>query len=350
MSIVLQRPTLLGRPPFGARDDAALLDELIALTHHHLAGCQPYAAMWPGWSSADSLAQLPFVHTIVFKHLRLRTEAEGISHQRELTSSSTSGNAPSAIPLDARSSELQAASTRAVLEDFVGASPRPLVVLDSPRSLRSRTLGARTAAALALRPLSSDLHFVLADADVPGSLDWDAVLAALGDGEELLVYGFTWMLWLGWAQATQPERLRDVRVDFVHSGGWKKLEAISVAREAFDAKLLASVGSGSRVLDYYGMAEQVGMIFPLCPHGVRHVPTWGDVLVRDPWTLEALPPGEAGMLQLLNVLALGGPYHSVLSEDVGRLMPDPCPCGRGGRTFVLDGRVPKAEVRGCANG
>jgi Acyl-protein synthetase, LuxE len=55
------------------------------------------------------------------------------------------------------------------------------------------------------------------------------------------------------------------------------------------------------------------------------------------------------MLQLLNVLAHGAPYHSVLTEDLGRLAEGQCPCGRPGRRFQLLGRVPKAELRGCAN-
>lgn len=349
MSVAVQHPALVERPPFGPRDDELLLQELVALTRHHLAGCVPYAAMWPGWSGADGIDEIPYVHASVFKHLRLRTNGEGIRHSREVTSSATSGQTPASIALDGASSALQSASTRAVLADFLGDHTRPLVVLDSARALRSRALGARTAAALALEPLSSDLRFVLGEADDPATLDWDAVLAMLGDPPELLVYGFTWMLWLAWAQACLPERLREVRVDFVHSGGWKKLEAISVGREEFDRRLLASVGAGSRVLDYYGMAEQVGMIFALCPHGARHVPVWGEALVRDPWTLEALPPGQRGMLQLLNVLALGAPYHSVLTEDLGRLLDGPCPCGREGHTFVLEGRVPKSELRGCAN-
>jgi hypothetical protein len=342
-------PLLLESPPFGPRDDDELLAELIALTQRHLDGCPEYAAVWRHWSGADSVAELPYLHAGVFKHLSLRTEGEDIRHQREVRSSSTTGQAPATIALDARSAELQAISTRAVLEDFIGTDRRPLVVLDGGSSLRSRALGARTAAALALRPLSSDLRFVLSEPDEPASLNWEAVLATLADGDSLLVYGFTWMLWLGWAQAHVPERLRDVRVDFVHSGGWKKLEALAVAREEFDARLLAGVGPGSRVLDYYGMAEQIGMIFPLCDHGLRHVPVWGEVLVRDPWTLEPLPAGELGMLQLLNVLALGAPYHSVLTEDLGRLVDGPCGCGREGRVFQLEGRVPKSEVRGCAN-
>jgi Acyl-protein synthetase, LuxE len=344
---------LLDIAPFGPRDDARLIAELERLSASHLAGCPEFAAMWPEWTPDGTLAGIPYVHTQVFKHLRLRTAAEGIEHGRDITSSATSGGAPSSIALDAASSALQARSTTAILEDFLGSAPRPLVVLDAPRSLRSRALTARVAAALALRPLSTDLHVVLADADDPASVRWDAVARAIDGTDELLVYGFTWMLWLAWGAAALPaelaERLRGVRVDFVHSGGWKKLEAVSVGRERFDAALLQACAPGSRVLDYYGVAEQVGVIFPLCEAGVRHAPAWADVIVRDPWTLQALEPGRTGMLQLLNVLALGAPYHAVLTEDLGRLHAGACPCGREGRTFTLEGRVPKAEIRGCAN-
>ena len=103
------------------------------------------------------------------------------------------------------------------------------------------------------------------------------------------------------------------------------------------------------MLDYYGVAEQVGVIFPLCEHGRRHAPAWAEVVVRDPWSLEPLGPEQPGMLQLLNVLALGAPYHSVLDRGRRSAARRRCACGRDGRTFSLDGRVPKAEVRGCAN-
>jgi len=75
---------------------------------------------------------------------------------------------------------------------------------------------------------------------------------------------------------------------------------------------------------------------------------WADIVVRDPISLAPLE-GEPGLLQLLNVLAVGAPYHSVLTEDTGRVVPGACPCGRSGKRFELLGRLPKAEVRGCAN-
>jgi hypothetical protein len=344
---------LLERPPFGPRDDALLLERLNALTRRHLDGCAPYAAMWPGaHGDAATIADLPWVHTTVFKHLKLVTD--GVEARREINSSSTSGQQPSAIALDAASSDLQGRSTRAILADFVGTRPRPLVVLDSARALRARALSARSAAALALRPLSTDLHFALSTSDDPASVRWDAVAAALEGQDELLVYGFTWMLWLAWGTGAIPdevaERLKSVRTVFVHSGGWKKLESLAVSREQFDTALAATVAPGSSVVDYYGLVEQIGVVFPLCEHGRRHAPLWSEVLARDPWTLEALGPEQDGMLQLLNPLALGGPYHSVLTEDLGRVhAEETCPCGRQGRTFSLEGRVPKAEVRGCAN-
>ena len=59
--------------------------------------------------------------------------------------------------------------------------------------------------------------------------------------------------------------------------------------------------------------------------------------------------GEAGMLQLMNCLAFGAPYHNVLTEDMGVTFEAACACGREGQRFELLGRMPDAELRGCAN-
>lgn len=340
---------LLDRPPFGARDDHRFLGEMLALTEHHLAGCAEYRAMWRGWRGAATIDALPFVHVGVFKHILLRTG--GAASQRVLRSSGTTGSTTSRIALDDESSALQARSSTAILADFVGSDAAPLLVVDHASSLRQRgEISARVAAAMSLRPLASDIVFVLAEANQPRSVKWNEVAAAAALTAHLRVYGFTSMLWEAWSQpipSGAAAALRSVRVDFVHSGGWKRLENQRVTREQFDAALLRDAGPESRVIDYYGLVEQVGMVFPLCAAGFRHVPAWAGVVVRDPWTLQ--PAGE-GMLQLLNVLAKGAPYHSVLTEDLGRLADDGvCACGREGTRFELLGRIPKAETRGCAN-
>ena len=344
---------LLNGAPFAERDEAAFLAEMNELCRWHLANCAEYRRVWPAWAEAKQVEGLPFLHVGVFKQLFWKTTAPGISHQRTLRSSSTTQASASRIALDERSSALQARSSQAILRDLVGEGMRPLAILDNARSLQTRgEASARITAAMSLRFLASEIHFLLENADSPETLQWARLLPVLARNRRLLVYGFTWMLWRAWVQTPMPEEARlalaETEIHFVHSGGWKKLEAERVDRNQFDTALLATAGPGSRVTDYYGLVEQVGVIFPLCDHGFRHVPRWAGVLARDAWTLETIED-RPGLLQFMNVLSWGAPYHSVLTEDMGRLVPGGCPCGRLGQRFELLGRVPKAEVRGCAN-
>jgi hypothetical protein len=338
---------------YGTRDDAAFLKELRTLTEHHLVGCPEYARIWPAWKPSNHVEDFPFLHVGTFKSVQFATKAEGLKHQRVLKSSATSSGVSSQIMLDQRSAEIQARSSNAILADFLGTNLRPLLVLDSVGALRSGAeVSARIAAALSLKPLSSDIIFLLKDAGDPQTMKWDTLLRALSAADSLLVYGFTYMLWTAWANTDMPSEvraaLRGKKVDFVHSGGWKKLDHLRVSREQFDSALTRDLNPTSRVIDFYGLVEQVGVVYPLCSAGFRHVPVWADVLVRNPWTLESLPNSE-GQLQLINLLAWGAPYHNVLTEDMGRLIPGECSCGRRGKRFEFIGRVPKAEMRGCAN-
>jgi hypothetical protein len=328
-----------------------------ALTAHHAALCPEFAAA-VGVSAANPLVparrveEIPFLHVGLFKRMKLATSAPDNRTVRTVLSSSTSGTA-SRIQIDEKSSRLQSKSAGAILHDFIGGGLRPLLVLDSVQSLRMRDeFSARVMAAMSLKPFATEIFFLLKDPADPASLQIKQLECALKPGGDLLVYGFSWMLWAGWCQAGLPEEiraeLRSRRIFFVHSGGWKKLEHAQVPRTVFDQTLLADAAPGSLVLDYYGLVEQMGVIFPLCPAGSRHVPRWADVIVRDSWTGEPLAEGE-GQLQLLNVISWGTPCHSVLTEDMGRLLPGVCACGRQGRRFELLGRVPRAEIRGCAN-
>jgi hypothetical protein len=343
---------LLDLPPFAARDDVLLLQEMNAITRWHCDGCEPYRRVWPHFREARAFADLPFLHAGAFKQREWLTVSRDLKHQRQLMSSSTSGQS-SRIALDAHSSSLQSRSSTAILKAFVGDSIRPLIVLDSARALQQRgEISARITAAMSLRPLASEIHFIVKEQGSDARVDWATVESLCRTHAHLLVYGFTWMLWTSWAAASIPSSVMDAlnrtQIHFVHSGGWKRLESLGVDREAFDSRLLARAGPGSSVLDFYGLVEQVGIIYPLCESGFRHAPRWATVLVRDPWTLDSLDD-RAGMLQLMNPLAFGAPYHNVLTEDIGRVIPGPCPCGADGVRFEFHGRVPRAEARGCAN-
>ena len=205
---------------------------------------------------------------------------------------------------------------------------------------------------MSLQPLSTEIHFLLDDPEDPTSMKWDKVIKIFNNENAFLIYGFTWFLWAAWADAKIPENVKSLltgkQIHFVHSGGWKKLESLKIDREKFDEKLLQDLDPSSRVIDYYGLVEQIGIIYPMCEYGFRHVPIWADVIVRDPYTVKPLID-KTGQIQFLNIIALGAPYHSVLTEDLGRIKPGNCPCGRRGQRFELIGRIPKSQIRGCAN-
>jgi hypothetical protein len=344
---------LLQHSPFGPRDESAFLAEMNALTAGHLSQSPELRCIWREWRPAQSVAEIPFLHVGLFKSLDFRKTASGKTFGRVLESSSTTGSRPSRIPLDAESSALQSRSVTAILRDFIGAgAERTLLIVDCSRSLRSAgTLSARTAAAMSLSPLAGNLYFLLEAPDTE-SISWQALSRALAGGGDLLVYGFTWALWQAWRTVLANDAYRDMLADrkiiFLHSGGWKKMESARVDRSRFDDVLTASAGPGSKVIDFYGLVEQVGIVYPLCNYGARHVPVWADALVRNPWTMEPVED-EPGQLALMNTLARGAPYQSILTEDLARILPGPCGCGRSGRRFELLGRIPKAETRGCSN-
>lgn len=70
------------------------------------------------------------------------------------------------------------------------------------------------------------------------------------------------------------------------------------------------------------------------------------MLVRDPVTLEVVPDGEVGLLQVFTTLATSYPGHSILTEDLGVM--EPCACGAG-RGFRVLGRAKGSEIRGCSD-
>jgi hypothetical protein len=96
--------------------------------------------------------------------------------------------------------------------------------------------------------------------------------------------------------------------------------------------------------------ENVGVIYPDCPCGNKHVPVFAEVIVRNPLTLEPVRAGEQGLVQVCSVLPTSFPGFLLLTEDIGEIVNyQDCPCGRRGTCFRFVKRMPKAEVRGCGN-
>lgn len=98
------------------------------------------------------------------------------------------------------------------------------------------------------------------------------------------------------------------------------------------------------------MVEQVGSIFMECEEGFLHTPNFAEILIRNFEDWSVLPIGQSGVVQTISILPKSYPGHSLLTEDLGTIKGiDDCKCGRKGTYFLIDGRIPKAELRGCSD-
>lgn len=105
--------------------------------------------------------------------------------------------------------------------------------------------------------------------------------------------------------------------------------------------------AGYSCVNEYGMTEMASQFYDNVLYNRFHHsteprykigPAWTRTLVVDPDSLQAVPPGQPGILRHLD-LANCGSVMAIQTDDVGHLT-------RAG--FELSGRAPGAEARGCA--
>jgi hypothetical protein len=339
-------------PPYGlgqADKDAILLGGLAALTAHHRERCPPYARLLDALARPmpARVADIPFLPVSLFK-TDLLTSIPPEELFKTVTSSGTTGQAVSRIQLDRATAGLQTRALAAIMADLLGPQRLPMVIVDCASVLKDRhSFNARAAGILGMMTFGRQHVFALDDEMRPNTAGLEAFLERFGSGKVLL-FGFTWIVWKYFAPAMAAAGLRFDDAILVHSGGWKRLAEEAVDNAAFGAGLEQRTGIGT-VRNFYGMAEQVGSVFVEGPDGLLYPPWFADVIIRDPVTLAALPPGQAGVIQVVSLLPQSYPGHSLLTEDLGIIEHVDAVPGRGGKGFRVLGRVPQAELRGCSD-
>ncbi len=356
--------SLLATPPYAQppeEREAGLLEvfkeELDYACERH-PGYKNYVRQWPSdYRSATRVADLPFLPVRMLKANPPLSFVSNEEVKRTLTSSATTSQTPSRVVLDLPTSRRMTKGIVSIVRDFIGSARRPYLVVDTAGFLGSgNDLGARGAAIQGLQPFASETtHCLIADAQGELTLDTEKLkqFSQNRQDAEVLVYGFTFILWNHLVKPLAAEgvclNLPNARI--LHSGGWKRLQDQAVEKTVFNEQLARVFGcSPDRVVDFYGMVESVGIIFPDCSAGNKHGPAFGDVIVRNPLTLEPVTAGDYGIVQVCSILPTSFPGHLLLTEDMAQVLSyDGCPCGRRGISFRFAGRVPKAELRGCGN-
>ncbi len=350
---------LLAAPPYGlpqAKKREILVQRTRALTAHHYEHCTSYRdivdRLFGGQRALnfERLEDAPFLPVSLFKTRELRS-VQSSAVVKTMTSSGTTGSAVSRIYLDGATAQLQTTVLVKIMQHYLGVDRRPMVFIDHPGVIRDRlSFAARGAGILGMLPFGRRPFYALRE-DM--SLDLDGLTAYLDAAgvQPPVLFGFTFMVWQHFVGAleTLGRRLSVKNAVLLHSGGWKKLEALRVSQAEFRQRIFDATGI-AQVINYYGMVEQVGSVYLENPLHHLHASNYSDVIIRDPHTLAPLPAGEPGLIQVVSALPTSYPGHSLLTEDIGVLEGCDNPAtGMHGQYFRIVGRVPKAELRGCSD-
>lgn len=344
-------------PVFGmakGEKEKSFLIELDQLTQHHLSACTPYKNVLDKLgietTNIGKTEDIPFLPVRLFKKQRLLS-VDGADIVKTMTSSGTSGHSPSQIFLDKLTAGLQVKILARIMADFIGPKRLPMLVIDCKATVSDRyRFSARTAGILGFSMFGRDVTYALDD-DMSLNVGRVREFLEKHQDSDVLLFGFTFVIWENFIRKleTLEEKLSLERGVLIHGGGWKKLQDQAVENIEFRNRTGAVTGI-KRVHNYYGMVEQTGSIFMECDQGHLHASSWSDIIIRDPISFKPLPYGEVGLIQLLSTIPHSYPGHSLLSEDIGRILgEDDCPCQRKGVYFEVHGRLEQAEIRGCSD-
>ena len=334
-----------------------LTERLVELTEYHKNKCPEYAKMLDsvGYKKEEikSYVDLPYLPVRIFKELALKSVPEE-DIVKTMTSSGTTGQSVSKIFLDRTTSSNQQKTMVKIVNEFTGSSRMPMIILDCPSVVKDRTkFSARGAGILGFSIFGSKKIYALDD-DM--KLDVEGLREFLGkyNGQTIFLFGFTFMIWQHFYKELVRLKKEGIVFDLsngvlIHGGGWKKLVSEAVSPVEFHQQLREVCGL-NRIHDYYGMVEQTGCIYMQCECGHLHASIFSDVIARRAKDFSICDFGEAGILQVMSTLPESYPGHSLLTEDEGVILgEDDCPGGRKGKYFRINGRIAKAEIRGCSD-
>lgn len=129
-------------------------------------------------------------------------------------------------------------------------------------------------------------------------------------------------------------------------GGWKNHQDEQIDKLKFRELIEKRLGiPKENCRDLFGMVEH-GVPYVDCKDGYFRIPNYSRVYVRDPYTLEPLQDGEFGLLHFICTYNSSYPCLSILSTDIGRVLPSHT--NHPAKILEITGRAGVNKHKGCA--
>jgi phenylacetate-coenzyme A ligase PaaK-like adenylate-forming protein len=132
-------------------------------------------------------------------------------------------------------------------------------------------------------------------------------------------------------------------------GGWKAIFYDEISKDELFRMANGTLGVLlQNFKDHFSTAEHP-INYVSCQNFHFHVPAFSRVIIRDVRTLEPVPYGTPGLLNLITPLLSSAPFGSILTDDIAVMKAgSECGCGIASPYFELIGRVGLASVKTCA--
>ena len=297
------------------------------------------------------LEEIPYIPVSIFKKFDLLSiPKENIF--KTIFSSATTSKIPSKIFLDRITSERQTKVLVSIINDFLHEK-MDFFILDTKETISSiDEVKSRSSAIRGFLPFMKSIKFTLHDDLTINGLE----LQNIKDQNQYCFFGFTWLIYKIIKENKNNENIKKylskLKSPYIlHLGGWKKLADLNISREEFYQEICEFFNTEkNKIMDIYGMTEQLGTIYPDCEFGNKHVSAYSDIIIRNPLTLKNEEIGKSGLIQLISPIPHSYPGISILSDDFGHLEGiDDCSCGRKGKYFRFDKRSESADLKGCGD-
>lgn len=320
-----------------------ILNYQIMLNKYHSKKCYEYNNIIKN-KIIKKITELPYLSIKLFKNMNLKSIKNNKIY-KTLTSSGTTGE-PSKIFLDKNAAKIQQIALSKTVTQHIGSERLPMIIVDSDEIFKNRIkFSARIAAILGFSIFANDKVFMLDQKKLIKTKEINQFLKKHSN-KDILVFGFTFNIWKYLAIKKKINIKNSLII--IHGGGWKKMKAISVGNNEFKKKLINKYKI-KKIINYYGLIEQIGSIFMECEEGYFHCSNYNDIIIRD-MNLNEIKNNKIGIIQLLSLLPKSYPGHNLLTEDMGSIIgEDDCKCGRYGKYFKVYGRIPQSEIRGCSD-
>lgn len=297
-----------------------------------------------------NLSQIPFLPVRLFKEFDFLSIKKKDIFKTLFSSGTTSGKL-SKVYIDKNNALNQIKVLQNIFYNIIGNSRLPMIVVDKEFSKLDRNnFNASAAAIKGFSIFSNNIFYLLDDRD---NINYSKLNNFLNKNQKnkILIFGFTSNIFKHFIKKINLKKVNIKNFSntlLIHGGGWKKIEDKKISRERFNS-VLKKKYKINKIINYYGLVEQIGSIFFECNCGYFISSNYSDIIVRDE-NLEICKNGESGIIQLVSLLPTSYPGHSILTEDVGRIVTKHnCKCYGNGTRFLIYGRLKNAELRGCSN-